>query len=87
LSPSTLFAVPQTAGLPVGRERLYLDSGIHEVAETPDYLPPFLEDLFLLFFFVGIYFFTQIELSQPSLRCLRMEKVSVDSPESGSCED
>ena len=59
LLPSTPFAVPQRAGLPVDRELQYLDSRIQEVAETSGYIPLFLEDFFLLFFFVGIYFFTQ----------------------------
>jgi hypothetical protein len=59
LPPSTLFAVPQRAGLPVDRELQYLDSGIQEVAETSGYMPLFFEEFFLLFFFVGTYFFTQ----------------------------
>jgi len=59
LPPSTLLAVPQQTGLPVGRKRQYLDSGIKVVAETSGYMPLFFEDFFLLFFFVGTYFFTQ----------------------------
>jgi hypothetical protein len=59
LPPSTLFAVPQRTGLQAGREGRYLDSGIQEVAETSGYMPLFFEDFFLLFFFVGTYFFTQ----------------------------
>ena len=57
--PSTLLAVPQQTGLPVGRKRQYLDSGTKVVAETSGYMPLFFEDFFLLFFFVGTYFFTQ----------------------------
>jgi len=60
LPPSTLLAVPQQTGLPVGRKRQYLDSGIKAVAETSGYMPLFFEDFFLLFFFVGTYFFTQL---------------------------
>jgi hypothetical protein len=58
LPPSTLFAAAQQTGVPVGRERQYLDSGIQEVAETSGYIPLFFEDFFLPFFFVGIYIFT-----------------------------
>jgi hypothetical protein len=50
---------PYRTGLPVCRERQYLDSGIQETAEISDYMPLFFEDFFLLFFFAGIYFFTQ----------------------------
>ena len=59
MPPSTLLAVPQQTGLPVGCKRQYLDSGIKVVAETSGYMPLFFEDFFLLFFFVGTYFFTQ----------------------------
>ncbi len=59
MPPSTLFAVPQRAGLPVGCKRQHLDSGIKVVAETSCYMPLFFEDFFLLFFFFGTYVFTQ----------------------------
>jgi hypothetical protein len=58
LPPSTLFAVPQRAGLPFGRELQYLDSEMQETNEISDYMLLFFEDFFLLFFFAGIYVFT-----------------------------
>jgi len=50
---------PPLADWPPGRERQYLNSGMQETIEISDYMPLFFEDFFLLFFFVGIYLFTQ----------------------------
>ena len=58
MPPSTLFAVPQRAGLPFDRERQNLDSELQETNEIPDYMLLFFEDFFLLFFFAGICVFT-----------------------------